>query len=55
MSRLYGRTNDIYSISKDLLENYNKKYERDNAIISFEKMDKSLEIIEKFIPRSTIN
>ncbi len=51
MSRLYGRTNDIYSISKDLLENYNKKYERDNAIISFEKMDKSLEIIEKFIPR----
>ena len=34
MSRLYGRTYDVYSVSKYFQENYNKKYVRDNTKIN---------------------
>ncbi len=50
MSRLYGRTTDIYSISKYLMENYNRKYEKDNTPISYDDLEKTFEIIGKYLP-----
>lgn len=52
MSRLYGRTIDVYSISKYLNENYKRTYEKDKTKIDAEEMEKTPEIITPYLPRN---
>ena len=49
MSRLYGRTYDVYSVSKYFQENYNKKYVRDNTKITDQELMHQQEVITPYL------
>ena len=49
MSRLYGRTDDIYNISKYFRENYKGKYIKDKTPIKKEELENAPSIITPYI------
>ena len=55
MSRLYGRTPDIYYISKYLIENYNSKYQKDKTKISDDELEEAPEILRTYLPQIAID
>ena len=55
MSRLYGRTPDIYNVSKYIMENYNGKYQKDKTKISYDELEKSRDRLEIYLPESVID
>lgn len=47
--RLYGRTFDIYSLSKYLLENYKRQYKKDETIISGSDLEDVASVITPYL------
>ncbi len=54
MSRLYGRSVDVYSISKYLIEGKLPKYKNDNRKTTWEELSYCPEIIEFYLPDNAI-
>lgn len=54
MSRLYGRTDDVYNISKVFVEEYKGKYIKDNTIISPDELENSANVIEPYLSRENL-
>lgn len=55
MSRLYGRTIDIYSISKYLNENHINKYTKDKRTIDFDELNSAIDTVKPYLSIDTIN
>ena len=51
MSRLYGRTDDVYQISKCFKEEYKGKYKKDNTVVSADELEHAPEVITPYITR----
>ena len=54
MSRLYGRVDDVYNISNYLIDNYNKKYVKDNSEISSDELENSLDLVMPYLSKDSI-
>lgn len=54
MSRLYGRTADIYNISNYLIENYKKRYAMDNTRINRLDLESALGAILRYLSEDSI-
>ncbi len=54
MSRLYGRSDDVYNISKYLLEKDLQEYNYDKTKITFEEIQDTLSCIEIYLPEKAI-
>lgn len=54
MSRLFGRVEDVYSISNYLIDNFNKKYSIDNSIISNEELKDAPKVIFTYLSKDMI-
>ena len=50
MSRLYGRTFDIYNVSKYFNENYEKCYKKDKSEISLDELEDVSSVIGRYLP-----
>ncbi len=55
MSRLYGRIDDIYNISKYLNNNYNKKYKKDMTCIDAKDLEDAPLSLSSYLPNNVIN
>ena len=55
MSRVYGRSNDVYQISKKLNETEFNEYKKDNRKCSWDDITDTPEKIDMYLPESAIN
>ncbi len=55
MSRLYGRMDDVYSISKLLVESDFEEYKKNKQVIDFESLISSPSKIELYLPQRSID
>ena len=55
MSRLYGRVEDVNSISDYLIENYNKKYIKDDTEISGDELLDSTNCVIKYLDKDFVS
>lgn len=54
MSRLYGKSIDVYSASKDLVDINNFKYKRDNKKTTWEEVESCPEVLDLYLPENAI-
>lgn len=54
MSRLYGRVEDVNSFYNYFIDNYNKKYVKDNTIISCDELQDSQKLILDYLYKDYI-
>ena len=55
MSRVFGRSYDVYNISKELQDAKFERFKRDNSISTWDKISESPEKIEMYLPDVAID